>query len=258
MPRGFGLRRLDAAFGSVAGMALEWKRTVRTRAGVLVAPVAARTTILPFPSEGKAASSRRSPKAAPCSCALSALRLGLILNHARGGRKHPGIAKRPGFWPKPLISFKKRPLPMTGPHLPTTGACVRTAPACVRTAPACVRADGRRVRADGRGVRADGRGVRADGRGVRADGRRARADGRGVRPDDRGVSSGMRPCGIGRGGCRRASQPRMPFTTCASSTPVRRTLRPRNLCVKRAWSMPRVCRIVACRSRMWTGFSTML
>ena len=51
---------------------------------------------------------------------------------------------------------------------------------------------------------------------------------------------------------------RMFLTTWASSTPVRRWLKPRNLKVKRSWSMPIWCNTVALRSRMWTGSSRML
>jgi multiple sugar transport system substrate-binding protein len=54
------------------------------------------------------------------------------------------------------------------------------------------------------------------------------------------------------------AQARMPFTGWCSSTPVRRTSRPRKGWVKRLWSMPRQWSIVACRSRRWTGFSAML
>ena len=57
---------------------------------------------------------------------------------------------------------------------------------------------------------------------------------------------------------RLMDQARMPDTTCAGSTPVGFWLRPWKRKVKRLWSMPRQWRMVALRSRMWTGFSTML
>ena len=51
-----------------------------------------------------------------------------------------------------------------------------------------------------------------------------------------------------------ASHARILLTGFAGSTPVRRWSRPWNLNVKRSWSMPRQCRIVAFRSLTWTGF----
>ena len=53
---------------------------------------------------------------------------------------------------------------------------------------------------------------------------------------------------------RTQGQARIPLTGWCSSTPVNRTSRPWNLKLKRRWSMPRQCRIVAFRSWMWTGF----
>ena len=46
------------------------------------------------------------------------------------------------------------------------------------------------------------------------------------------------------------SYPNISLTTCASSTPVGRCDRPRNLNVNLSWSIPSWCRIVALRSRM--------
>src|SRR4051812_45235106 len=47
-------------------------------------------------------------------------------------------------------------------------------------------------------------------------------------------------------------------TALAGTTPVSRCSRPWNLYESFAWSMPMQCRMVALRSRRWTGFSTTL
>jgi len=58
--------------------------------------------------------------------------------------------------------------------------------------------------------------------------------------------------------CPLFSYSRMSLTGWWGSTPVRRMSSPWCLTVKRRWSMPRQWRIVAFRSWMCTGFSTML
>ncbi len=64
---------------------------------------------------------------------------------------------------------------------------------------------------------------------------------------------------LGEMTCPAGRYARMPLTGCGhSSTPVRRTSSPWNLYVRRLWSIPMQCRIVAFMSWMWTGFSTML
>ncbi len=50
----------------------------------------------------------------------------------------------------------------------------------------------------------------------------------------------------------------MSLTTCAGSTPVSLKSRPWYLYVRRLWSMPKSCSIVACRSRTWVLFSAAL